>query len=546
MPGLAAATLAALVVSGALAFVAPPVASRARHAAAATTLHASGDGTDLRALVRARATLHAQRAVLRANVAFYKAFSTKDTDRMARLWEDAHGTSCVHPGQPPLHGAGPIQETWSRMFAHEDVRFSRTSIAPSQQRITVSGDVAWVFCTEEIAGPPGGGGGGGGGGVARRMLATNVFRKCAITQRWLMVHHHASPPSAEASASAERAGRRRGQGIVLGGGGLGGAILGGLGRGGDGDSDDLLDLLASGGALGGAASGGGRRVIIDGSTGRVLMDSTANADADADDDDDDDEEDDDDDDVDVDEDDEVDGADKGAAMSLSSEIDFDLQPGDVLLGADAVERVDDENDDDDEVDVELSVNIDLDLDDDDDDDQQELWSSLHEALAQLNKGDRDAVLGDADAEDDLEEDEEDEDEDEDGDEDEDEAAVEAAHDDMSQRLGAAHAGARLEAAKAAALPSTVLDGSRSVLARKTIDALRWLEAEDRISAKHRRLLVRDVIGAAQSDRASNVETAYRLLLTDDDDEMDDAIGDFGEQARSLGETLEKEHEQERV
>src|SRR5712675_1488203 len=50
-------------------------------------------------------------AILAANAAYYRAFSTGDFVAMSRIWAD-DGVSCVHPGWPALVGRAAILESY--------------------------------------------------------------------------------------------------------------------------------------------------------------------------------------------------------------------------------------------------------------------------------------------------------------------------------------------------------------------------------------------------------------------------------------------------
>ena len=119
------------------------------------------------------------------NAAFYAAIESADLDAMLALWLDGPGSLCVHPGMPPVHGAGAIGRSWALVMAHTPyIQFFLTDVA-----VDLREDVALVTCTENVltgdarTGPDAFGGG--------KAVATNVFVRA--TDGWRLWVHHASP-----------------------------------------------------------------------------------------------------------------------------------------------------------------------------------------------------------------------------------------------------------------------------------------------------------------------------------------------------------------
>jgi ketosteroid isomerase-like protein len=118
--------------------------------------------------------------VAAANRRFYRAFETLDITEMDQVWVHGERARCVHPGWPLLCGWAAVRESWERIFANtEEMRFTLTEVA-----VSVSGDLAWVTCTENILSE-----------VRERVsvtaiLATNVFER--EPDGWRLVHHHGS------------------------------------------------------------------------------------------------------------------------------------------------------------------------------------------------------------------------------------------------------------------------------------------------------------------------------------------------------------------
>ena len=120
-----------------------------------------------------------------ANAAFYAAIEGADLDAMLALWLDVPGSLCVHPGMPPVHGAGAIGRSWALVMAHTPyIQFFLTDVA-----VDLREGVALVTCTENVlTGDAGTGPDAFGGGKA---VATNVFVR--TTDGWRLWIHHASP-----------------------------------------------------------------------------------------------------------------------------------------------------------------------------------------------------------------------------------------------------------------------------------------------------------------------------------------------------------------
>jgi ketosteroid isomerase-like protein len=111
-------------------------------------------------------------AILAANAAYYRAFSSGDFAAMTRIWAE-DGVSCVHPGWPPLIGRGDVIESYRNILANQN----RVRIAHQDDAAIVTGDEGRVLCIEIVAGAA--------------LAAANFYRR--IGGAWRMVHHQASP-----------------------------------------------------------------------------------------------------------------------------------------------------------------------------------------------------------------------------------------------------------------------------------------------------------------------------------------------------------------
>ena len=112
-------------------------------------------------------------AILAANAAYYRAFSTGDVAAMGRIWAD-DGVSCVHPGWPALVGRAAILESYRNILMSP----SRVRIAHRDDTAIVAGQEARVLCVEIVEG-------------TALLAATNLYRR--LGGAWRMVHHQASP-----------------------------------------------------------------------------------------------------------------------------------------------------------------------------------------------------------------------------------------------------------------------------------------------------------------------------------------------------------------
>ncbi len=120
-------------------------------------------------------------AILAANAAYYRAFSTGDVAAMTRIWAD-DGVSCVHPGWTPLIGRAAVIDSYCNILTSP----SRVRIAHREDTAIVTGDEGRVVCIEIVEG-------------SALLAATNFFRR--IGGAWRMVHHQASPIAVAAEES---------------------------------------------------------------------------------------------------------------------------------------------------------------------------------------------------------------------------------------------------------------------------------------------------------------------------------------------------------
>lgn len=135
-----------------------------------------------------------EEAVAAINERFYLAVEDGDLEAMERIWLHTDWVMCVHPGWELIRGWDGVRESWRRIFENA----SGMRISPTDLRIHLAGDVAWVSCTENLviflenSSAP----------VTAATTATNLFQR--VDGEWWMVHHHASPtPNAGLIAASD-------------------------------------------------------------------------------------------------------------------------------------------------------------------------------------------------------------------------------------------------------------------------------------------------------------------------------------------------------
>ncbi len=122
-------------------------------------------------------------AILAANAAYYRAFSTGDFAAMTRIWAE-DGVSCVHPGWPALVGRDDILDSYRGILASR----TRPRIAHQDDTVIMTGDEGRVLCVEIVEGAA--------------LAATNIYRR--VGRVWRMVHHQASPIATIAETNEPR------------------------------------------------------------------------------------------------------------------------------------------------------------------------------------------------------------------------------------------------------------------------------------------------------------------------------------------------------
>jgi len=118
------------------------------------------------------ATLESQ--LLRANAAFYEAFSNGDIEAMDELWASGIEVACIHPGWQALRGRDEVMAGWRAILLGGNAPKIECTDALT---IPLGDSSGLVICTEWIDGAD--------------LAATNAFvRENGL---WHLAHHHAGP-----------------------------------------------------------------------------------------------------------------------------------------------------------------------------------------------------------------------------------------------------------------------------------------------------------------------------------------------------------------
>jgi ketosteroid isomerase-like protein len=119
----------------------------------------------------------AEADVLRANAAFYSAFSEGDVAAMNAVWAEESPLACFHPGAPGLFGRAEVLGSWQQILRPRPPFTMRCD----RPRVQLLGETALILCYEANGDRP------------AHLAATNVF--VLEGTRWRMVHHQAGPLS---------------------------------------------------------------------------------------------------------------------------------------------------------------------------------------------------------------------------------------------------------------------------------------------------------------------------------------------------------------
>jgi len=125
----------------------------------------------------------ADRDLLAANDAFYRAFRAHDPDAMDALWAPDGPVACIHPGWGALNDRTRIMSSWQAIF---DAPTAPDIICVAPRAYDL-GDVGFVICFEQIG--------------ETCLIATNIFSR--RDGAWKIVHHQAGPTSVRPEAAAD-------------------------------------------------------------------------------------------------------------------------------------------------------------------------------------------------------------------------------------------------------------------------------------------------------------------------------------------------------
>ncbi len=117
----------------------------------------------------------ADRDLIAANEAFYRAFAAQDATAMDELWVREGPVACIHPGWGALSERGRIMDSWRAIF--ESLNAPQiVCLAPRAYNL---GEIGFVICFEQVG--------------DTCLIATNVFAR--RDGDWKIVHHQAGPTS---------------------------------------------------------------------------------------------------------------------------------------------------------------------------------------------------------------------------------------------------------------------------------------------------------------------------------------------------------------
>ncbi len=130
-------------------------------------------------------------AIRLANERFYRSVTDLDIEALTEIWSHDENVRCIHPGWEVIEGWEAVRQSWHIIFSHSD----RLVIEPSEVRVRMEGEMAWVCCLESITSGP--------DEAITLARATNLFVR--TSGGWRMILHHASqvPPEARDGAGGD-------------------------------------------------------------------------------------------------------------------------------------------------------------------------------------------------------------------------------------------------------------------------------------------------------------------------------------------------------
>lgn len=129
-------------------------------------------------------------AIIKANEQFYEAIENADMDLMRAVWvgaEDQDSATCVHPGQPAVHGLERVLRSWAVVCS----RINYLQFFITDVRVRQVGSAAIVTCVENVLSELPGQDEDSLGFGGSHYEAINVFKRDG--DGWRLVTHCSAP-----------------------------------------------------------------------------------------------------------------------------------------------------------------------------------------------------------------------------------------------------------------------------------------------------------------------------------------------------------------
>lgn len=129
--------------------------------------------------------------IIKVNEQFYEAIENADMDLMRAVWvgpEDEQSASCIHPGQPAVHGLERVLRSWALVCS----RISYLQFFITDVRIRQVESIAVVTCVENVLSELPGEGPDSTGLGGSHYEAVNVFKR-DNRGLWRLVTHCSAP-----------------------------------------------------------------------------------------------------------------------------------------------------------------------------------------------------------------------------------------------------------------------------------------------------------------------------------------------------------------
>ncbi|HTJ72394.1 MAG TPA: nuclear transport factor 2 family protein [Actinospica sp.] len=126
----------------------------------------------------------------KTNELFYKAIENGDMDLMEEVWvgtADAVGATCIHPGQPAIHGLNKVLRSWAVVCA----RINYMQYFITDVNVRILDQVAIVTCVENVLSDLPGEDPEVAAFGGSHYEAVNIYRKTEAA-RWRLLTHSSS------------------------------------------------------------------------------------------------------------------------------------------------------------------------------------------------------------------------------------------------------------------------------------------------------------------------------------------------------------------